>query len=159
MGSVNLASESITRVLTNYCVDVPPLSPGVTRHLVCAVGILVLLIAEPARAQGFKWWQSEEVQQDLHLTVDQVKEIERIYDASLPERRKLRADLDRLEQQLQQLLDRPEVEERDAALLIDRVETARARRNAARTIMLFRIGRVLTPRQRTALAQRAVKRQ
>jgi len=118
----------------------------------------MLVVAAPADAQGFKWWRSEQVQQDLQLTSDQVREIERIYEVSLPERRRLRDELDRLEQQLEQLLDRPQPDEHEAAALIDRVETARARRNAVRTMMLFHMRRVLTQQQRTALAQRSLSR-
>jgi Spy/CpxP family protein refolding chaperone len=125
----------------------------------CVAWALLLVVAGPASAEGFKWWQSEPLQQELQLTADQVTQIERIYDTSLPERRRLRSELDRLEQQLQRLLDNPEPDEHEAALLIDDVETARARRNAARAMMLFHIRRVLTPRQRAAVAERAARRQ
>jgi len=122
-----------------------------------AAWALTMLLVPSAAAQGFKWWQSDQVRQALQLTPQQVHDIEHIYGASLPQRKRLRAELDHLEQQLAELLRAADAEERDAALLIDRVEAARARRNTARTMMLFRIRRVLTSRQRSLLAQNAAR--
>jgi Spy/CpxP family protein refolding chaperone len=118
----------------------------------------VVVIPSPAAAERFKWWESPEVQSALSLSPKQVAALERIFDTSLPERRALLTALDKSEFELEQLLKEANPDERVAAELIDRLEEARARRNVARSMLLFRMRRVLTPAQRTALDRIAVQR-
>lgn len=125
------------------------------RHLFL---IGVLLIPWPLAAERFKWWQSAEFQSALRLTPKQVAALNGIFDASLPERRVLRAECDRSEFDFEQLLKEPDPDERVALELVDRREQARARRNVARTMLLLRMRRILTPAQRTALERIAAQR-
>ena len=127
-------------------------------RLTCAAMVVVFVATSATAAEHrFRWWQSEVVQTEVRLTPQQVLAIEHVYQATLPERRALRLELDRLEAKLQRLLDRGEPAEHTADVLIDQVEAARARRNVARAMMLFRIRRMLTPEQRSALAREAAR--
>ena len=119
--------------------------------------LLVLLVpCAPASAQGFKWWQSPAVQRDIRLTSQQVTAIDAVFQATLDERRAVRARLDCLETSLRQLLDDPDPDDAAATALIDRLEQTRARRNVLRTMMLYRMRRVLTPVQRAWFDMHAV---
>ena len=109
--------------------------------------LLVTVTAEPASTR-YKWWFSPDVQTQLHLTPEQVRKIDEIYEATLPARRAQRRELDALDRQLGALLDNAAANDHDAAALIERVENAHARRNVARTMMLYKMRRVLTLEQR-----------
>jgi Spy/CpxP family protein refolding chaperone len=84
----------------------------------------------------------------LHLTSEQVRKIDEIYHATLPARRAQRRELDALDRQLDALLDHAAADDHDAEVLIKRVEDAHARRNVARTMMLYEMRQVLTLEQR-----------
>jgi hypothetical protein len=58
---------------------------------------------------------------ELHLTSQQVKRIDAIFESSLPARRALRQELDALERQLDALLDSAAVDDSVAAALVTRV--------------------------------------
>ena len=113
---------------------------------IVAVGLCAGVVAD-AETTPSKWWSSRQVQMELHLTSQQVKRIDAIFESSLPARRALRQELDALERQLDALLDSA-VDDSVAAALITRVETAHAHRNIARMTMLYRIRQVLTAEQR-----------
>jgi Spy/CpxP family protein refolding chaperone len=53
---------------------------------------------------------------------------------------------------------RPDASEAETLRLAEKVESVRARRNVARTMMLVRMFRVLTPAQRRALDSMAPRR-
>jgi Spy/CpxP family protein refolding chaperone len=114
---------------------------------IVAVGLCAGVVAD-AETTPSKWWSSRQVQMELHLTSQQVKRIDAIFESSLPARRALRQELDALERQLDALLDSAAVDDSVAAALVTRVETARAHRNIARMTMLYRIRQVLTAEQR-----------
>lgn len=111
---------------------------------------LLLLAPQTVEAQRFKWWQDEAVQRKVGLTGDQTKKIEDIFTTSMPDLVKAKQELDRLEQDLIPFADSSND---DVALSqwVDRVETARAELNKRRSVMLFRIRRVLTVDQRVKL--------
>jgi Spy/CpxP family protein refolding chaperone len=109
--------------------------------------LLVAASAEPESTR-YKWWLSPDIQTQLHLTSVQVRKIDEIYEATLPARRAQRHELDALDRQLDALLENAAANDHDAAALIERVENAHARRNVARTMMLYKMRQVLTPEQR-----------
>jgi len=114
-----------------------------------AAGALLVALAAPLGAQSsFAWWKSEEFQKDLGLTSDQCARIDSVFQATLPKLREGRAELDREEAALSQLIDQ-NVDEAQIAKQVDVVEATRARLNKMRTLMLFRMRQVLTPEQRT----------
>ena len=133
--------------------DVGRLSVNVFATRLVVLSLVLLAPAGGAAETAVEWWHAEQVQRTLHLTPFQVSAIDRVYKDTLPARRTLRAELDRLEANLKELMDRPDVDQQEAATLIERVEAARARRNVARTMLLFHIRRILTAEQRQALKE------
>ena len=107
----------------------------------------VSVSAEP-QSMRYKWWLSPDIQKQLHLTSEQLRKIDEIYDATLPARRAQRRELDALDRELHALLDHAAAEDNDAEALIERVENAHARRNVARAMMLYKMRKVLTVGQR-----------
>ena len=59
---------------------------------------------QPQGQPSFKWWQSEQFQKDLGLTPDQVARIDAIFQATLPELRQRKDELDVLETRLSRLI-------------------------------------------------------
>jgi Spy/CpxP family protein refolding chaperone len=115
------------------------------------LAVLIALAPATVLGQG-KWWQSERFQRDLQLTAEQIARIEEVFQASLPELRQQKHELDRLETQLSRLIDTSADE--DAVMTeADRVEKVRTGLSKCRTRMLVRIRRVLTPEQRAKLAE------
>ena len=129
-----------------------------TRAAVFAACLLVLDLAGPAPVQGgdqprTRWWLNSGVQQELGLTKVQVQELQRIFERGLAERVTLRRELDRLDSQLQRLLERGEEDDGVVERFSARVEAVRARRNVRRTLILLEMYRILTPAQRLALSR------
>ena len=114
------------------------------------LALLLCLAPLPAVAQGFKWWHSDKFKQELQLTEEQITRIEELFQAWLPESRRQKRALDRLEDELSRLIDTAD----EAAVMqyADRVEAERAALSKARTLMLVRIRRVLSVEQRAKLA-------
>ena len=100
-----------------------------------------------------KWWQDQDVQQQLGLSSQQVDALEKIFQEKLQDRIRLREELDALEARWQDMLTRGDVDDAEAIRMIDRVEQARMRRNTARTLVILQMYRVLTPEQRTKLRE------
>lgn len=90
------------------------------------------------------------IQRAMELTPGQVAALDGLHRQSLPQRKRLRAELDRLEAQLARAMERG-----DASTLafIDAVEETRARRNTLRSVMLFGMYRVLIASQRQLLSR------
>ena len=116
-----------------------------------AVALAVLVtLASPASAQGFKWWQSEKFQKELQLTTDQITRIEEEFQSTVPELRQKKETLDQLERSLSRLIDTA-ADESAVMQQADRVEEVRSDLSKTRTRMLVRIRRVLNPDQRVKL--------
>lgn len=118
-------------------------------QLVVAAG-LVCLQPNPANGQTTPWWRDDAMRRELALTNTQVTTIEALFHATLERRRRLNKALDVAEAALEDAIARDD--ERAAMRLVARVEAVRTERNKARTLMLVRIYRVLTSKQRLALA-------
>src|SRR6186713_1273941 len=119
---------------------------------------VLMLMARPAPVHGSdqtrsRWWLNSAVQQELALTKRQVQALQRTFERGLPERLALRRELDRLDSQLQRLLERGEEDEGAVERFSARVEEVRARRNVRRTLILLDMYRILTPAQRLAFAR------
>lgn len=127
-----------------------PLSVAVRRLLAAAAAGLVLL-AVPAGAQGFKWWQEERFQRELALSHEQVTRLEDIYQAAGPAMRTQKTALDRLQTDLQAMVNDGRADDGTAAELIARVESARADLGRSRALMLYRMRRLLTSDQHVKL--------
>ena len=106
---------------------------------------VVLLLATPSAGQGFKWWNSDQYRHELGLTMDQSRRIEEIFQAAVPGLRTAKKALDEAEADFEALVQRGD----DSSVMqqVDRVETARAELNKARTMMLLKMRRLLTSDQ------------
>jgi Spy/CpxP family protein refolding chaperone len=105
-----------------------------------------------------KWWQSETFQRDLGLASDQVSRIEEVFQSMKPALMANKKDLDQREQDLSRVIGDGTATEADVLRYIDKVEASRSALGRTRSLMLFRMYRVLTPEQRTTL-QRIIREQ
>lgn len=115
-----------------------------------ALALVLLLVPDLARAQGFKWWQAERFQRELALTPDQISLIEEIFQTSMPDARQHKETLDRQEHELSAMIDSA-ADETLVMQQLDRVEAARSALSKSRTRMLLRMRRVLSAEQRVKL--------
>lgn len=117
---------------------------------------VVCLMAAPqplAGGQGgkFKWWQSQRFVQELGLTRDQSTRIDEVFQSSWPALHAAKADLDRLETELSRLIADGTASEARVLQHIDRVEASRSAMGRTRSLMLYRMHRLLTADQRVKL--------
>jgi Spy/CpxP family protein refolding chaperone len=108
--------------------------------------LLLLAPAAPGDAQSFAWWKSEQFQKDVGLTPDQCARIDNIFQSTLPKLRESKAELDKHEAKLSDLIAEAADEAR-VVREVDRVEAIRAALNKMHTLMLLRERQVLTPDQ------------
>jgi Spy/CpxP family protein refolding chaperone len=118
-----------------------------------ALAVLVAVAWPVSAGQGgkFKWWQSERFVQELALTREQSTRIEEVFQASWPALHAAKADLDRLETELSQLIADGVASETKVLQQIDRVEASRSAMGRTRSLMLYRMHRLLTADQRVKL--------
>jgi Spy/CpxP family protein refolding chaperone len=105
------------------------------------------MTAVSATAQSFKWWQTERFQKELSLTTEQISRIEGIYTTTEPMLRAQKKATDKHEEKLSKLIQDPKSDEAMVLQATDRLEAARNELSRTRTLMLFRIRRVLTEDQ------------
>jgi Spy/CpxP family protein refolding chaperone len=115
--------------------------------LICLVLSLIVAAAAPASAQGFKWWQTDRFQKELGLTAEQITRIEGIYQTTEPLLRAQKQAFDRREEKLSKTIADPKSDEPAVLQATDRLEAARTELSRTRTLMFFRIRRVLTDEQ------------
>ena len=121
---------------------------------ILALGVLLLLAAAPrAGAQPFKWWQDEKSKVKVGLTDEQAARIEGIFQASGQKMRPAYEEFSRQENLLSALIEKADATEVEVMRQADQVESLRAELGKARTLMLFRVDRVLTPEQRVRLKE------
>jgi Spy/CpxP family protein refolding chaperone len=107
--------------------------------------------AEAGQGGKFKWWQSERFVQELRLTAEQTARIEEVFQASWPALHATKADLDRLETELSRQIAEGTASEAKVLQQIDRVEASRSAMGRTRSLMLYRMHRLLTAEQRVRL--------
>jgi Spy/CpxP family protein refolding chaperone len=108
-------------------------------------------VTVPAKAQGFKWWQNERFQKGLALTSEQIIKLEDVFQATMPSLRAQKRAFDKLEDELSTMVREARVEERELEEFVVRVEAARADLSKTRTLMLYRMHRILSPEQNVKL--------
>jgi Spy/CpxP family protein refolding chaperone len=118
---------------------------------ICLVlSAIVLAVPGVASAQG-KWWQSERFQKELLLTPEQITRIEGIYQTTMPLLRAQKEAFDRREEKLSKVIADPKSDEAMVVQATDRLESARNEMSRTRTLMFFRIRRVLSDEQHLKL--------
>jgi len=107
--------------------------------------------ATQAPVRNPRWWLDAGLQRELALTDAQVSALQVEYSRTLDRRRRLRRALDEASSELTRALQRGDVSDDAAAVLIGRVEDIRRERNIARTRLLVAMYFLLTPQQRAKL--------
>jgi Spy/CpxP family protein refolding chaperone len=107
---------------------------------------IVLGLPGVASAQG-RWWQSDRFKKELGLTQEQITRIEGIYQGALPLLRAQKEAFDRREEKLSKVIADPKSDEASVVQASDRLEAARNEMGRTRTLMFFRIRRVLSDEQ------------
>ncbi len=93
------------------------------------------------------WWIEPQLRQQLAINDAQSKQIEDIWQKSLPDLRKLREQLIALQDQVSTMIQ-DGAAEASVTAQIEQTENTRAQYNKARTLMIYRMNKVLTPDQR-----------
>lgn len=114
-----------------------------------ALALIALFWPSAAAAQRFKWWQAEQVQQELALTKEQATRLEEVFQSYLPALRKEKDILDAAEAEFDRLVAMGDLTATLAQ--VDVVETARAALNKSRALQLVYMRRVLTADQHAKL--------
>jgi Spy/CpxP family protein refolding chaperone len=112
-----------------------------------AVFAVLVLLASPAAAQGFKWWNSDQYRREMGLTQEQSRRLEEIFQTALPALRLQKKALDDAEQQFERLMLTERTDESLVMDQIDEVEVARSALSKSRAMMLFRMRKILTSDQ------------
>lgn len=101
--------------------------------------------------QRTECWQREEIRTEIGLRKDQAGKIDEIYQAMMPRLRSSAEDRMKADEQLSKLFSSNASTEDDVVRQLNQVQAARNEVDRQRTLMLFRINRVLTPDQRAKL--------
>ena len=118
------------------------------KWFICLVlSLAVTVCTGDALAQGFKWWQDQKFQQELVLTPEQVTRLDEIFQALQPTLKGQKETLDKLEARLSKVINDPKSDEAAMLQIAERVETARGELSKSRTLLLFRMRRILTSDQ------------
>ncbi|MBI2221172.1 MAG: periplasmic heavy metal sensor [Acidobacteria bacterium] len=124
---------------------------GVLAAVMAAVLVAPPLFAEAQQQQRWKWWQDEKSRVEIGLTDEQSGAVEEVFQAALPKLKAAKAQLDLLQADLSRMIRERTADESLVAAHIDKVEAARAELSKTRTLMLYRMHRILTPEQNTRL--------
>ena len=95
-----------------------------------------------------KWWIDAKLRADLGITDQQSAAVEAVWHKMLPGLRDARERLDKLEEALSVMTERDGSDEAAVIAQIDRIENTRADANKSRTLMIYRMNKILTVEQR-----------
>ena len=97
------------------------------------------------------WWRVAETKTELGITDPQAAEIDQIFQANLPALREAKDALDKLDAEVAQVIKAATADVSTVNQLVGRAEQARAKLTTTRTVMFYRMHRVLSPEQRVKL--------
>ena len=97
------------------------------------------------------WWIAADTRADLGIADKQSKDIDDIFQATLPSLRAAKEELDKLDDAVASLIKEGTADIAVVARQVGQAEQARANLTTKRTVMLYRMHRLLTPEQRTKL--------
>ena len=127
----------------------------ILRRAACLLALALSLGATGAAAgngpKPSKWWHNPACKARVGLTEAQTTEIERIFQSVREELWSEKKELERQEAALSRLLAERDADEAVVVRTIDRVEAARSALAKTRTLMLYRMHRLLSPDQRVRL--------
>jgi Spy/CpxP family protein refolding chaperone len=117
------------------------------------LSLVFLLPAGDAAAQGYRWWKNEQYRKDLMLTEEQTVKLDAIYQATIPTLRQQNDELEKLDHKLSKLIAAGLAEEQKVAEQVDKVEAARSALSKTRTLMMYKMRRLLTDDQNAKLKE------
>ena len=118
------------------------------KWFICLVlSLSVTVCTGTASAQSFKWWQDDKFKEELALTTAQVTRLEEIFQTLQPTLKGQKETLDRFEARLSKVINDPRSDEATMLRVAERVEAARGELSKSRTLLLFRMRRILTSDQ------------
>jgi len=94
-----------------------------------------------------KWWIDPQLRAQLGVTDQQSKAVDEVWQQTAPKLHDAWRRLDQLENALSQMIQ-DAADEATVVAQIEKVESTRAELNKGRTLMLYRMYKVLTPEQR-----------
>lgn len=103
----------------------------------------------PNDRERWKWWLYDRA--EIGINDQQSKDINQIFESTLPKLRETRHELERAEEELSRTIKEHKADLATISLLIDRVESARSQNTKLRVLMLYRIDLLLSPDQRVKL--------
>jgi len=97
------------------------------------------------------WWKAPETRVELGISDRQSKDIDDIFQETLPSLRAAKDELDKLDDAVTKLIKEGTADVTVIAQKVAQAEQARANLTTKRTVMLYRMHRLLTPDQRAKL--------
>ena len=97
------------------------------------------------------WWKDEREKAELRLADDQATRVDAVFQEWWPKLRASYEELNKREGQLDALIKRKETSETDVIRQLQQVKEARGEVNMNRTLMLYRMYRILSPEQLVTL--------
>ena len=97
------------------------------------------------------WWKAPETRAELGISDKQSKDIDDIFQETLPSLRAAKEELDKLDEAVTKLIKESTADVTVIAKQVAQAEQARANLTTGRTVMLYRMHRLLTPEQRAKL--------
>jgi Spy/CpxP family protein refolding chaperone len=105
--------------------------------------------AQEGPKRSYKWWRGDEARTDFGITAQQSKDLEAIFQQTLPMLKAKKADVDREEKILTGLMAAASTTSESAVVqAVEKVEAARSSLSRTFTMMQYRMYRLLTPEQR-----------
>jgi Spy/CpxP family protein refolding chaperone len=102
----------------------------------------------PKPKMAHKWWRDPDTRAKLGITDKQSAELDGIYHSFYGALKSGTHEVERYQRDVSQIMADPASTEPDVLHAIDKLEMAKARLSRTRTLMLYRMHRVLTPEQR-----------
>jgi Spy/CpxP family protein refolding chaperone len=128
------------------------------RPFACAIGTLILTVYPPTEIESARWWRSPRCVAILNLTPTQAAAIQRLYENTLSEQRARAVEAEEARAKLNRLLD-SDGPDADVEAAASQAAGAEAVYHRVRTLMLYRMFRVLSPEQQRRLDTLVTNRQ
>jgi Spy/CpxP family protein refolding chaperone len=97
------------------------------------------------------WWKAADTRAELGISDKQSKGIDEVFEATFPSLRAAKEELDKLDQLVARTIKEGTADISTVNQQVGQAEQARAKLATTRTMMLYRMHRLLSPEQRTKL--------
>ena len=104
---------------------------------------------KPDDRERWKWWLYDRA--ELGISDQQSRDINAIFESTLPKLRETRRELDKAEGEMARIIKEHKADLAVVSGQLDRLESARSLHNKTRTLMLYRMHLLLSSEQRTKL--------